>query len=178
MNAVDLITRDHRAVEKLFATFEGTESGDKREEVLAEIIRELSIHAALEEAYLYPLVGESVEGGEALVEEGEKEHQKVKEVLGRLDGKLDKAHTKEVAEMVARLQRDVEHHVEEEEGEVLPKLQESVTKTRLDELGREMAKAKESMPTRPHPNQPPATELTGKANATLDKARDKISGRG
>jgi hypothetical protein len=33
------------------------------------------------------------------------------------------------------------------------------------------------MPTRPHPNQPPATELTGKANAALDKARDKVSGR-
>jgi hemerythrin superfamily protein len=177
MNAVDLITKDHRAVEKLFARFTGTESGDQREKILAEIIRELSIHAAIEEAHLYPLVAESVEGGDALIEEAEKEHQKVKEILGRLDGRLDKAHTKEVAEMVARLQRDVEHHVEEEEGEVLPQLQEAVTKTRLDEVGREMAKAKDSMPTRPHPNQPPATELTGKANAALDKARDKVSGR-
>jgi iron-sulfur cluster repair protein YtfE (RIC family) len=177
MNAVDLITKDHRAVEKLFAAFEATDSGDRREQVLADIIRELSIHAAIEEAHLYPLIGESVEGGEALVEEAEKEHQKVKEILGRLDGKLDKAHTKEVAEMVARLQREVEHHVQEEEGEVLPQLQEAVAKTRLDEVGREMAEAKGSMPTRPHPNQPPATELTGKANAALDKARDKVSGR-
>jgi hemerythrin superfamily protein len=178
MNAVDLITKDHRAVEKLFASFENTESGDRREQILAEIIRELSIHAAMEEAHLYPLVAESIEGGDALVEESEKEHQKVKEILGRLDGKLDKALTKVVAEMVARLQRNVEHHVEEEEGELLPRLQEAVAKTRLEELGREMAKAKESMPTRPHPNQPPATELTGKANAALDKARDKVSGRG
>lgn len=178
MNAVDLITKDHRTVEKLFADFESTEEGDRREGILAQIIRELSIHAAIEEAHLYPLVSESVEDGQALVVESEKEHQKVKELLAHLDGEVDKAHTKGVAEMVARLQRDVEHHVEEEEGEVLPKLEEAVSKTQLDEVGREMARAKDSMPTRPHPNQPPATELTGKANAALDKARDKVSGRG
>jgi iron-sulfur cluster repair protein YtfE (RIC family) len=177
MNAVELLKRDHRAVEELFAAFESGDA-DRREGTLIEIIKELSIHAAIEEAHLYPLIEREVEGGTALVRESEKEHQRVKEVLGRLDGKVDKAHTKEVAELVARLQGDVEHHVQEEEDEVFPKLEQAISKTRLEECGRELAKAKETAPTRPHPNQPPATELTGKANAALDKARDKISGRG
>jgi hemerythrin-like domain-containing protein len=177
MNAVDLLTRDHRAVEKLFAAFDSAEP-DARENILVEIIQELSVHAAIEEAHLYPLIARDVDGGDDMVDEAEKEHQTVKEILGRLDGRVDKAHTKEVAEMVARLQRAVDHHVQEEEGEVFPALQETVSKTRLEEVGRELAKAKESAPTRPHPNQPPATELTGKANAAVDKARDAISGRG
>ncbi len=177
MNAVELIKRDHRSVEDLFATFESSEP-QARGQTLVEIIRELSIHAAIEEEHLYPLIEKELEGGEKMVKEGEKEHQKVKEILGRLDGKVDKAHTKEVADMVSRLERDVEHHVEEEESEVLPKLEASVSKSRLDEVGRELKQAKETAPTRPHPNQPPATELTGKANAALDKARDKVSGRG
>jgi hemerythrin-like domain-containing protein len=176
MNAVDLLIRDHRAVEELFATFESSEP-EAREGTLARIIQELSIHAAIEEAHLYPVIEREVEGGEKLVAESEKEHQKVKEILGRLDGRVEKAHTKEVAEMVARLQRAVEHHVEEEENEVLPRLRETVSKTRLEELGRELNRAKESAPTRPHPNQPPATELTGKANAAVDKLRDRVSGR-
>lgn len=176
MNAVELVKRDHRTVETLFAGFQSSDP-QQRQEVLPQIIRELSVHAAIEEAYLYPLVADEVEGGGELVDEAEKEHQQVKEILGRLDGKVDKAHTKEVAEMVTRLQRDVQHHVEEEESELLPKLESAVSKTRLNDVGAEMKKAKDSAPTRPHPNQPPATELTGKANAALDKARDKVSGR-
>ncbi|HZS15115.1 MAG TPA: hemerythrin domain-containing protein [Candidatus Dormibacteraeota bacterium] len=176
MNAVDLLTKDHRAVEDLFAQFDASEP-EGRGDILAQIIRELSVHAAIEEAHLYPLIEKEVPGGRSLVREAIDEHQTVKEVLGRLDSKVDKAHTKAVAEMVGRLQRDVEHHVTEEEGEVFPKLEESVTKTRLEDVGRELRKAKETAPTRPHPNQPPATELTGKANAILDKARDKASGR-
>ena len=176
MNAVDLLTRDHRAVEKLFATFRAADP-DQRSDTLTEIIRELSIHAAIEEAHLYPLIQAEVNNGPVLVEESEKEHQRVKEILGRLDGRVDKAHTKEVAEMVARLEGEVEHHVNEEEGEVFPTLQQSVTNTRLDEGGTELNKAKQHAPTRPHPNQPPATELTGRMNAAVDRARDKVSGR-
>lgn len=176
MNAVELLTKDHRAVEDLFTEFEASEP-DGRRDILVEIIKELSIHAAIEEAKLYPVIEEQVEGGRKLVADSIKEHQRVKDVLGRLDGKVGKAHTKEVADTVARLQGEVIHHVEEEEGEVFPKLEQTLSKTRLSELGTELNKAKATAPTRPHPNQPPANELTGKANAVLDKARDAVSGR-
>src|SRR4030081_1862837 len=142
MNAVALLTKDHRAVKDLFAKFDASEP-EQRSDVLTEIIRELSVHAAIEEAHLYPLIEKEVEGGKAMVDEAIEEHQGVKEILARLDSKTDKAHTKEVADMVARLQRDVEHHVKEEEGEVFPKLEHAVAKTRLEDVGRELKQAKE-----------------------------------
>ena len=175
MNAIALLSRDHRDVEKLFARFEESDP-EARRPVLEDIIRQLSVHAAIEEAHVYPVVA-TLDGGDEMVAEATKEHQAVKVILARLDSAIDKAHTKEVSERVARLKRDVAHHVKEEEGEVFPKLESSLTKTRLEELGRELKHAKDNAPTRPHPNQPPATELTGRANAIVDRVRDRVTGR-
>lgn len=176
MNAIELIKNDHRQVERLFADFEAGPA-DRRQGILAEIIRELSIHSAIEEAYLYPRIRTEASNGEAYVEESEKEHQRVKEELGRLDGKLDKAHTKEVEAQVETLKKNVMHHVQEEETEVLPAFEQSASKTELDEIGRELKAAKDSAPTRPHPNQPSATALTTWANGVVDRARDAVGGR-
>jgi iron-sulfur cluster repair protein YtfE (RIC family) len=176
VNAIELIHNDHRRVEGLFAEFEA-DGGDRRQQLLGEIIRELSIHSAIEEAYIYPRIRSQAENGEAYVEESEREHQAVKESLARLDGKLDKAHTKEVADQVQTLKTNVMHHVEEEENEVLPAFEQAATKTELEEIGRELKAAKDNAPTRPHPNQPTATVLTGWANGLLDRARDAVAGR-
>src|SRR4030088_1575225 len=110
MNAVQVLTKDHRAVKTLFAEFEAV-AADQRADVLARIIRELSVHAAIEAAHLSPVVAEELSTGEYLVEESDKEHQGIKARLAWLDGKLDKAHTNEVAEQLARLKEPVEHHV-------------------------------------------------------------------
>ena len=176
MNAVELLTRDHRDVESLFSRFQQADAQD-RGPILADIIRELSVHAAIEEAHVYPLIRAEVPGGERMVGESIKEHQALEQTLARLDDRFDKAHTKEVADIVAKLEREVEHHVSEEEGEVFPKLREAVTAKRLDEVGRDLREAKSSAPTRPHPNQPPATPLTARANAAVDAVRDAVSRR-
>lgn len=176
MNAIELIKRDHRQVEQLFADFEA-DPGEGRQEILAQIIRELSVHSAIEEAYLYPRIRSEASNGDSLVDEGEKEHQRVKDSLGRLDGKLDKAHTKEVAEQVETLKKNVMHHVQEEETETLPAFEQAASKTELEDIGRQLKQAKESAPTRPHPNQPAANALTSWANGLLDRSRDAVSGR-
>jgi hemerythrin superfamily protein len=176
MDGIDLLLKDHREVEQLFASYEA-EEGEKRQEILADIIRELSIHSAIEEAYVYPLIRRQASKGEELVDESEKEHQKVKESLGRLDRKVDKAHTQEVANQVETLKKNVMHHVEEEETEVFPSFRSAVSQKELDELGKQLREAKQSAPTRPHPNQPSANVLTSWANGLLDRARDTVAGR-
>lgn len=176
MNAIELLEQDHRHVETLFADFDAA-GGEERHRILGEIIRELSIHAALEEAYVYPRVrGETPHGAE-YVDEGVREHQQMKESLARLDGKLDSAHTKEVADQVETLKKKTMHHVEEEETEMLPAFRQVATNKELDELGRTLKDAKDSAPTRPHPNQPAATVLTTWANGLIDRARDAVGGR-
>ena len=176
MDAIELLTTDHRAVETLFADFE-SDPGEGRAEILAAIIRELSIHSAIEEAYLYPHIRREVDDGEQYVAESEREHQGIKESLARLDAKMDKAHTQEVADQVATLQRKVMHHVGEEENEVFPAFAQAASKQELTELGRELREAKESAPTRPHPNQPAASTLTSWANGLVDRVRDSAAGR-
>jgi hemerythrin superfamily protein len=88
MNGIDLIKQDHRTEEQLFQRLESTEPGQtgRRRELIEVVIRELSIHAAIEETVLYPEISEAVPGGKELVEEGLEEHQEAKEALNELDG--------------------------------------------------------------------------------------------
>ncbi len=179
MDAIELLTRDHRAVEKLFSEFAKGDDAARRRSAEA-IIRELSIHAAIEEETFYPAVRREMPACDALVEHGIDEHQEVKEILSALDGMVDKAHTKAFADRMQRLERSVTEHVDEEEGKLFPSVREGFTKTALDDLGTAMNKAKKAAPTRPHPGAPssgPAQAVIGKAAGAVDRVRDAVSGR-
>jgi hypothetical protein len=104
------------------------------------MVKELSIHASIEENELYPLIRAQVPGGEAQVTEGLREHQEAKEVLAELD-RMD-GEDPNLDGKVMTLIADVRHHVEEEESEVLPKLRRSLDRTALRELGDALRKAK------------------------------------
>jgi hemerythrin superfamily protein len=180
MDAVDLLTRDHRAVDELFGQFRGGADETKRSSAEA-IIRELSIHAAIEEELFYPAVRREMPTCDALVRHGIGEHTEMKEILAALDGMIDKAHTKAFAGKMERLERTVTDHVEEEENELFPSVREGFTKTALDKLGTAMNKAKKVAPTRPHPHipaNPTAQAVVGRAAAVVDRMRDAVAGRG
>lgn len=176
MNAIKLLKNDHRHVQKLVAAFT-KDAGGRRSEILIEIIRELSIHAALEEAYLYPLIRDVAPGGGALLEADVREHQRLKEVLARLDGAVGLANTREVKHEVKLLSVDLTHHVAEEENEFFPALKKAVPKATLKAVGRSMRDAARTAPTRPHPHQGPATQFSAWANGLVDHVRDRVVGR-
>ncbi|MGI8847860.1 MAG: hemerythrin domain-containing protein [Candidatus Dormibacteria bacterium] len=180
MDAVDLLLADHRAVEKLFGEFVRADA-ETRQEVSEQIVRELSVHAAIEEeTVFYPAVRADVPEGDPLVEHSLDEHQEIKDALARVDDRMAKSHTKEFADKVTRLQEVVDHHVQEEESEVFPAVREALTKTRLNELGTAMNRKKESAPTRPHahaPNEGIAAEVAGAVAGVVDRVRDGASGR-
>src|SRR6266568_1523746 len=56
MNAISLLKNDHKAVENLFQRFEklGPRAVKTKQDVVERIVRELSIHAAIEEMLFYP----------------------------------------------------------------------------------------------------------------------------
>ena len=174
MDAVDLVLSDHRNVEALFREF-ATADEQERRPIAETIVRELSIHAAIEETVLYPAVREDVPEGDPLVDHSLDEHHEIKEALARVDDIMDKSHTKEFAAKMSRLQEVVDHHVAEEEEKILPAIREALTKTRLNEIGTAMNKKKDVAPTRPHPNAPDeglAADITGMAAGVIDRARD------
>lgn len=177
MDAITLLKNDHQTVEDLFAKFEklGPRAMKGRRDVVERIVKELSIHAAIEETVLYPAIREAVKQKEVtgLVLESLEEHHIVKWTLSELDGMDPEAERFDAK--VAVLIESVRHHVKEEEKELFPKLRQALGKARLEELGDALAQAKRVAPTRPHPNmpdEPPGNVLGAPGAALIDRARD------
>ncbi len=174
-DAVSLLTSDHRTVDGLFDSYEGlgADASDRKRELVDEMIRELSVHAAVEEQVLYPFIRDQVPDGAQLADDGLEEHQGAKELLAQLED-MDAADS-DFDATVGRLISDVRHHVEEEEGDFFPKLQQAASEEQLFDLGRRLAEAKSSAPTRPHPHAPSSRAghlVADPAASVVDRARD------
>ncbi|MDQ4096850.1 MAG: hemerythrin domain-containing protein, partial [Actinomycetota bacterium] len=63
MDAITLLRDDHKTVEGLFKKFEKTGEGAKKaqRDLADRIVKELSIHVAIEEQIFYPAVREALE---------------------------------------------------------------------------------------------------------------------
>jgi hemerythrin superfamily protein len=176
MNGIELIKQDHDTVEGLFRRWDqGPPPPDQQRELVEAIIRELSVHASIEEQVLYPVMRRALPDGDRLVEEALDEHKEAKEVLAELDRKgPDDA---DFEAQVESLIQDVRHHVEEEEEEMLPRLESSLPYEQLEDLGRKLETAREGAPTRPHPHAPttpPANIAAGMVAGVVDQARDAV----
>lgn len=146
MDAINLLTNDHRTVDSMFDQYQQTDDASERRQLVDTMIRELSIHAAIEEQELYPVMRQAMDDGEQ-IEEAAHEHAMAKAVLATLaqlqpdDASFD--------ELVGQLISDVRHHVEEEENDLLPRLRNAVSDDELEQLGDRLDKAKRSAPTEP-----------------------------
>jgi hemerythrin superfamily protein len=116
-NAIDLLKQDHRKVEALFGQFERARSN--KQNILNQIIKELSIHATVEEQLVYPLLA-NVNKVHDETAEAYEEHHVVKMMLAELSDMS--AFDEKVKAKVCVLKEMVQHHVKEEERELLPQL--------------------------------------------------------
>lgn len=177
-DAISLLTGDHRTVDGLFSQYEQLSAADtdRKRELVDQVIRELSVHAAVEEQLLYPFLRDEVPDGSDLADEGIQEHQEAKELLAELQD-MDSSHA-EFDTTVGRLISDVRHHVEEEEQQFFPSLRDVTTQEQLVDLGRKLEQAKSTAPTRPHPHAPSSRAghlAADPAAAAVDRARDAVT---
>ena len=185
MDAIALLTRDHREVEQLFKQFEKlTERAQKsKQKIVTKVIRELAVHSAVEEMLFYPAVRTAglkadTRAGEQAADtilESLEEHHVVKWTLSELE-KM-KPEDERYDAKVKVLMENVRHHVEEEEQELFPKVKRLLDQKMLDELGTRMERAKKLAPTRPHPrapDQPPGILAAGMVAAVMDRAKDML----
>jgi hemerythrin superfamily protein len=145
-DAVALIKADHREVEKLFHEFE--DAGDRayktKQQLVSQIIKELEVHATVEEEIYYPAVeAKAKKDGKELVAEAVEEHHVVKVLLGELA--TMSAEDDAFDAKVTVLMEHVRHHVEEEEEEMLPQSEEVLGKDELTRLGEQMAARKQQL---------------------------------
>ena len=176
-DAVAVLRADHRTVEGLFTRFEkaGPRALRTKRSLVDRMVTELTVHAAIEEAVLYPAARAEVPGAGPEVLESLEEHHVVKWLLAELDG-LDPEDERFDAK-VAVLTENVRHHVAEEEGELFPALRTHLTRARLVELGKELRAMRSHVPTRPHPrtpDTPPASLVPDVVTHVLDRARDMV----
>ena len=116
-------------MEKLFRDFErSSENADKtRRRLVDKMISELSVHAAIEEQFLYPAARREVPGVESDVLEAMEEHHVAKWLLSELDGldPTDERFTPKVTVLI----ENVRHHVKEEEHELFPELRSAMDRS-------------------------------------------------
>lgn len=179
-DAISLLKADHRTVEKLFRDFErSSETAYKtRRKLVDKMISELSVHAAIEEQFLYPAARREVPELESDVLEAVEEHHVVKWLLTELErtDPTDERFTPKVTVLI----ENVRHHVHEEEQDLFPELRAALGRARLCELGAQLADGKRLAPTHPHPrlpDTPPGNLITGAVAGAIDMARDKVAAR-
>ena len=143
-DAIELLTADHRKVEKLFKQYsklvEDEASYNEKEALAASICSELTIHAQVEEEIFYPAARNALDE-EDLIDEAIVEHASAKDLIAQLeemapDDDLFDAKIKVLSELI-------EHHVEEEEDEMFPKLRKAKLDT--DALGPQLAERKQQL---------------------------------
>jgi hemerythrin superfamily protein len=198
MHAVAVLKNDHRNVEQLLQRFERSRSAEERRRIADALVRELSVHATIEEQLVYPRLRQALAGdsaaapsprsdrsrrrgrgrprsvprpGEGGVLVALEEHHFTKLALLEIE-KLPATDARFEAK-VRVLAENVRHHVEEEERDLLPALERALSAEELEELGDVLGKAKKLAPTRPHPaapDEPPGNLLAGAVASAYDRS--------
>lgn len=144
MNAVDILTKDHREVDTMIATLEQAPSqgnDSSHRQTFQQLVTALSVHMKAEEEIFYPAVKQAGEEEEMVVEAYD-EHAEVRALLTQMNELLPSS--PEFQENLKQVKTGIEHHVSEEEGEMFPDAQELLGEARLNEIGQQIMELKTS----------------------------------
>lgn len=137
-DALSLLKRDHRLVERLFNEFDDA-IGQQVDPVARRICKMLSLHAQIEEEIFYPAARTVV--GAKLIDEALAEHAAAKERIVRIEA-MSSEHPEFDAAM-EQLAREISVHIKEEESELFPQLVGATLD--LEALGIALAERKETL---------------------------------
>lgn len=177
MDAIALLKADHKTVETLFRRFEqaGRNAKKLKRKLVDQMVRELAIHAVIEEQVLYPAVRSKAADLEDTVLESLEEHHVVKWLLKELESLPPEAERFDAK--VTVLIENVRTHVAVEEQVLFPELRKAFEPSELRELAQMLGMAKKAAPTRPHPrapDTPPGNLAAGAVSTVLDLGKDAL----
>jgi hemerythrin-like domain-containing protein len=178
MDAIELLKQDHATIQELFRDYQklGAEAHSQKRRIVAEIIRELSVHAAMEEAALYPYMRAKGEGLAELVVEALEEHKVAKWEMAALE-RMEPGDERYDAKATVLID-SVRHHIQKEEREMLSKLRAVSTEDELQGLTDALKAARKAAPTHPHPrmpDEPPGNTLVTPVLAAVDRSLDRAA---
>jgi len=138
MRASELLKRQHRHFEELFAQLLTRRDTRRRKTLMVEIANELEAHTSIEENVFYPAVKKiGTKKAEDMVLEAYEEHHVVKIVLAELpwvDPEADSFGAK-----MTVLKDLIGHHCDEEEREMFPMAEKRLGASRSQQLAEEIA---------------------------------------
>jgi hemerythrin superfamily protein len=109
---LNTLKADHEKVKGLFEQFEQTADEEERAAIVGSALKELEVHAALEEKIIYPAFQEHLQD-DGLIAEAFEEHHVVHLLIKELKGARVKSQRRDAKFTV--LAENVKHHIKEEE---------------------------------------------------------------
>ena len=114
---LNMLKADHDKVKELFEQFEQTADQEECATIIRSALKELEVHADLEEKIVYPALREHLEE-DGLITESLEEHHVVHLLIKELKGARVKQERKDAKFTV--LAENVKHHIKEEEESLFP----------------------------------------------------------
>lgn len=144
MNAIELLTADHKKVQRLFDEFEDIREEEDMDEEKADLVEmicmELTVHAQLEEEIFYPAVRDAIDEME-LMDEADVEHDTAKYLISQLDSMAPGDMHYDAK--VCVLGEIVNHHIKQEQEQIFPQAKKSDLD--LDALAQAMQQRKDEL---------------------------------
>ncbi|MGE0645016.1 MAG: hemerythrin domain-containing protein [Nitrospira sp.] len=114
---LNMLKADHDKVKELFEQFEQTADEEERAAIIGAALKELEMHAHLEEKIIYPALRKHLED-EGLISEAIEEHHVVHVLIKEMNAGRVKQERRDAKFTV--LAENVKHHIKEEEEHLFP----------------------------------------------------------
>ena len=140
MDAIGMLTADHKKVQKAFKDFEKLKQGGSKHgksDIVRQTCADLTVHTMIEEEIFYPAARKAIKDMDVM-DEATVEHAGAKELIAQLESMQPGDDLYDAKFTV--LGESVNHHIREEQNEMFPKVRK--TKLDLNALGEQMAQRK------------------------------------
>jgi len=135
VDAIELLTADHREVEVLFKQFKEEDDEECKAGIAHMVCMCLTAHTVIEEELFYP-AAEKALNDKAMFDDAKKEHAEAKQMIAQ----IEKSSGTQLEQLMTQLEAAINHHVSDEEDKMFPQLQQAGMET--TNLGMEMLECK------------------------------------
>ncbi|MGX7677846.1 hemerythrin domain-containing protein [Jatrophihabitans sp. DSM 45814] len=176
---LEVLTSDHRGIRSLLETCRTSVSSENGQAERELLVSELVRHFVAEEQFLYPLIRDNIDGGDAIADDAfhaDRRGEKAMRSLEDHDETID-----EVTRSLDSLDAQLAEHIRLLETELFPQLAGKLTPEELRELGDQALGAEQLAPTRPRrfaTESAPLNKVASAVEGWVDKVRDSYGHRG
>lgn len=177
MDGFQMLVHEHADVFRNINNFKATNISTEKKRFMTEITKELSIHTAIEEEVVYPIVREKM--GAPIADKLLNEHQQLKQSLSQLEQADYEKDPTGYMSIFNHMETLLKSHINDEENSVFPQVKNKLTTKEVEDMSHRLENAKKIAPTHPHPR-PGTTEgfkarVMDTISAGIDKARDALA---